>query len=288
MRKKILVSLLSVLSILCLCFNVSADTSTPSVTYKTDIEFTGAFDGNYEEITSSTVKYTASDGCHVVVELTPYSKKDTISNGKTAGALVKAEESKAELQTAFDEIKNADEVVDFAPVLEGTGKNFGIEDSCMVISNLFDITTYSYKDTGSGSEYNEEHNHSRLYNIKLTTDSLQYFMALIHYDAATDTWEVVPGAKVTGEARDTLTFTFDENSPFAIVSCGAKGSCQLGYKGTKETGTDGRKVENTSSGKYFIANSKTGVYFTYLLIGLLIISLTLNVYFVLKQKENKK
>lgn len=297
MKKKLAITLLSLLSIICVCFGVSADAATPSVTYKTDISVVpGSFEG-YSDISGdiktgtikdtaiTTVDYKAKDGCDVHIELTPYSSVEDMDDDKTGDELTKAQAAQTELKEAYNQVKNANEVTDFAPVVKGYGQNFGIEDTCMIVSNLFDVTTY----VDEGGSHSDTYDHTRLYNIKMTTDSLQYFMCLLHYNGTN--WEIVKGAKVTGEDKDTLTFEWKDGSPFAIITCGAKGNCQLGYKGNKDAGTDGydkRRIGNTGYGRYILGNSETGIDVTYILIGLLIISMIFNVYFVLKSRENRR
>lgn len=265
MKKKLSITLLSLFTIVCMCFGVTADTTTPSVSYKADIGIIGGeTDGK-----SDFIEYEAEDGCEVNIVLTPYSFRENIES----------EESKKEMEVAYKQVSEAEEVTDFAPVLKGYGMNFGIEDTCMLVSNIFDITTYVHEH----GTHDESYNHKRLYNIQMTADSLKYFMALMHYDYDTDTWEIVPDAHVTGNNQDILTFTFDECSPFAIISCGAEGNCQLGYKGVKDT----------SAGKDYVAPSChcllhiNGVCYCWILIILLVLSLIVNVYFVLKKRQDE-
>lgn len=258
--------LLAIFILFGICCGISADTTTPSVSYKSDVTIIGGeTDGK-----SQYLEYVADDGCDVNLVLTPYSFKDNIEN----------EQSKKEIEIAYKQVTEADEVTDFAPVLRGFGGNFGIEDTCMIVTNVFDITTYVHEH----DSHDESYNHKKIYNIQMTTDSLKYFMCLLHYDYETDKWERVPDAKVTGENNDTLTFSFDECSPFAIVSCGAEGNCQLGYRG----------VSDTSAGKDYVGSNCmcllhfNGVCYCWILIVALVISLIFNVFFILKSKQDKE
>lgn len=252
MKKKVVVTLLTVFMLFSLCFSVNAE-STPSVSYKSDVSLIGGSNDGRND----TISYYAEDGCYVTVKLTSYMFKNSIEE----------EQSKIEIEQAYQEISNAENVTDFAPVLKGYGRNFGIEDTCMIASNIFDISTTHVGSSHDGS------NHRRLYNIQLTADSLKYFICLLHYDYANDKWEIVKDARVTGEYHDILTFSYDSCSPFAIISCGAGGSCQLKYRGVVNTGSNG-PVSETIKPTYF-----------YVLLAALVLSTIFNVYFILKTKK---
>lgn len=203
---KKVVSIIFSLLLICSFFTVSADTFVPSVGFKHDIQFEQPEEQYDEEgrlviVTdySSNISYIADDGCSIEIVLTPFAYRNTIAK----------EQSRNEIEIAMETIQNAKSVTDLLPVL---GEKVDSKD--LVVSNLFDITVYeTHVDDHDSSTY-----HGNLYNIKLTSATLKNFEALMHYDADNNVWELVEDAKVTGEEKDTLTFTYDNASPFAIVT----------------------------------------------------------------------
>jgi hypothetical protein len=114
-----------------------------------------------------------------------------------------ADEAQQEIEKAYEDIKaNADltkMVADLAKVAEDKK----IEKENLAVSQLFDI---SEEDCASHTD-----GHGTV-TIHLTAD-LKNFVALLHKTDAG--WVVVNSAKVTG--ADTVSFSVDELSPFAIV-----------------------------------------------------------------------
>ena len=161
----------------------------------------------------------------------------------------------------------------------------------MVVSNLFDVSTYHSPDG-----HNETVDHRKVYNLKVGADALEYFMYLIHYDAEKDIWEIVPGAYVSGENRDILTFSYDCCSPFAIITCGVKGNCQFDYACAINasgddykfpvTGVVGNNANNNGSCNCLLHLG--GHCYCYIVLILLVISLIFNVYFILKSREEDR
>ena len=281
--KKISITLLTLLILVGTTTSIFADPTnspfTPSVETKEDVKIPDGIDYKH----SSYIQYKSDeDECMVDVVVTPFSHRDEIANPFNDELNL---QSQAELQEAYESIKSKEEVVEFAPVLKGRGKEFSILDECMVVSTLFDVSTYHE------GEHDPHADHRKVYNLKVGADSLKYFMFLLHYDAETDKWEVVPGAQVTGKNKDTLTFSYHCCSPFAIITCGAEGNCQNEYCAL---GPDGKPYDNPTTGVNDPNAGKCncllhfgGHCYCYIPIILLVISLIANVYFILKNKQDE-
>lgn len=282
--KKLGVALLTLLITMCVSTSAFAQSFTPSISYKNDVAVIGGqttADGY-----SSYIEYISEDDdCAVDVVITPYINKDHIKDTFTG---VKNEESIAELEEAYESITGQNEVTDFAPALIGKGLPFDIEDTCMVVSNVFDVSTYH------DGPHDDSVDHRRVYNLKIGADSLEYFMYLLHYNAQEKTWEIVHDAHVSGKNRDTLTFSFDCCSPFAIITCGAKGNCQYDYACAINAGGDDYKFPVTGVNSKNNSNNCNcllhfgGHCYCYIILVLLIISLIFNVYYILKRKEDDR
>ncbi len=132
-----------------------------------------------------------SDECDATLAVTAYSQRNTLSaDGKTA------------IETAYTEIKSANDVSSLNADLAALAKSKEIKGTNLAVSDLFDVS-YIGCDTHNG--------HGKV-TVKLSAETLKNFVGLLHY--ANGEWELVAGATVSG---DEITFTVDSLSPFAIV-----------------------------------------------------------------------
>lgn len=102
------------------------------------------------------------------------------------------------IDAAYTSVANATDVVQLNSGLTAIAEKSNLATTDLAVSDLFDV--YATKE-GMGSA-----------TITLKSDTFKKFVALLHYTDGK--WEIVEGAKCTG---DTLTFTTDDLSPFAVV-----------------------------------------------------------------------
>lgn len=132
-----------------------------------------------------------SKDCDADLVITPYSKRDTLAAaGKTA------------IEAAYNEVKSADNVAALNADLAALAKSKDIGAKNLAVSDLFDVSYTGCNDHGT---------HGKV-TIKLKAETLENFVGLLHYNNGK--WELVSNAKAEG---DTLTFSVDSLSPFAIV-----------------------------------------------------------------------
>lgn len=202
---KKIVSLFFTLLLMTSYFHVNADVFVPSIGSKHDVDFDaeGYSDEDNYTVTindeNSVISYIADDGCNVEIVLTPYIYRHTIAS----------DASKTEMEEAMESIQNAASVGDLHESLQER-----VDIRKLVVSNLIDITVYVHL----GQSHDQNVNHKHLYNIKLSAEALKNFEALLHYNYETKEWELVEDAYVSGVNKDTLTFTFRDASPFAIIT----------------------------------------------------------------------
>lgn len=140
-----------------------------------------------------TVSY--EDGsCNPKVVVTPYSERDTLE-----------EEKEEDMNEAYDEIAANKNLSGLCSELSSVAAAKNIPVSRLAVSDLFDISAYHYGD----------HDFCGSITVKVGTEALRNFVALLHRDAD-GTWEVVPGVIVNVE-EGTITFSADDFSPYAIV-----------------------------------------------------------------------
>ncbi len=108
-----------------------------------------------------------------------------------------AEEQK-EIEAAYDTVAKASNVTELNSGLTAIAEQNKVETKDLAVSDLFDV--YATKE-GMGSA-----------TITLKSESFKNFVALLHYTDGK--WEIVEGATCKD---DTLTFTVDSLSPFAVV-----------------------------------------------------------------------
>ncbi len=132
-----------------------------------------------------------SADCDATLVVTPYSKRNTLSS-----------DAKTAIEAAYTSVKSANDVSTLNADLAALAKSSEINSKNLAVSDLFDV---SYIGCDDHSEHGKV-------TVKLKAETLKDFVGLIHYKNGK--WELVSGAKVEG---DTLTFSVDSLSPFAIV-----------------------------------------------------------------------
>lgn len=277
MLKKLSIILTTGLLLFTIVTPVTADDSyVPSITAKDTVVIAGGKDENGQEVTPTTTAagtielgYTSSDGCDVKLVLTPYSKRSTITTNHpftNTDSNNRAEESLSEINNAWSQIQAKDKVVDYAPIMKEVAEDKGIDEDDLVTKDLFDITIYH-----SGENDSNPNLHNRIYNIQLTTEALKNFVALLHYKSD-GTWELVSDARVTGDNKDILTFSFDSCSPFAIIVKKTDGQGTGGSTGTTDKDSS---VPNTAVRVVdTIRNASVASYFLWILLVILAIVVT--------------
>lgn len=177
--KKVLASTLALMLVLALSVSVFA---------------TGVFVKSPTLDKAPTVEdFTAeSDNCATEIVVTAYGKRAELDNA-----------AKTAIETAYSEIQAAADVTKLATDLTKVAADKNVETENLAVSDLFDVSQNGCVD----------HTGHEAFQIKLSADTLKNFVALLHKTA--DGWVVVEDAKVVD--GDTLTFSVDSLSPFAIV-----------------------------------------------------------------------
>ena len=135
------------------------------------------------------------EDCSAQLKITPFSQKETLPevDGKN-------------LEDAYNDIISAPNITVLTPELKDLADDLGLPGQNLAVSDLFDISLDDCTHTENG--------HSN-FSIKLNAETLENFVGLMYkHDGE---WKVVGDAKVTGDDKDTLTFSTDEISPFAII-----------------------------------------------------------------------
>ena len=130
--------------------------------------------------------------CIYDLEITPYEERADLTP-----------EAKQEIEQAYEEIKANDDLTKLTADLTKVAEDKKIEVENLAVSQLFDI---------SEIECGEHPDHGTI-TIHLTSDALKNFVALLHKTDAG--WVVVSSATLVD--AETLKFSVDELSPFAIV-----------------------------------------------------------------------
>ncbi len=135
-----------------------------------------------------------SEECEAEIIITPYSQRETLD-----------EESQDEIEAAYAEIKASDDLTVLNADLAALAASLGIAGTDLAVSDLFDMDYINCNHV----THRDEHGNFR---ITLEADTLANFVGLLHRNEGT--WELVKGAVANG---DTLSFSIDDFSPFAIV-----------------------------------------------------------------------
>ncbi len=144
------------------------------------------------EIKDFETEIPVEDNCNYDLAITPYEDRADLTD-----------EAKQEIEKAYEDVKANADLTKLVPDLTKVAEDKKVEKENLAVSQLFDI---SEEDCASHTD-----GHGTV-TIHLTAD-LKNFVALLHKTDAG--WVVVKSAKVTG--ADTVSFSVDELSPFAIV-----------------------------------------------------------------------
>lgn len=132
-----------------------------------------------------------SEDCEAKVVITAYADRATLSQAK-----------KDALEDIYEAVA-AGKTDALADVFAKLAADKKVDAKKLAISDLFDISNTDC----------DGHNEHKGFSIKLNAETLKNFVGLVHYKDGK--WEVVADAKVVD--GDTLTFSVDSLSPFAIV-----------------------------------------------------------------------
>jgi len=126
------------------------------------------------------------------------------------------DENRSAIDDAYVETQEAEGHLEtLTPQIEDKAVEAGVPIEECKVTDVFDLTYYRLTDT-----WRKSHDHGKI-NVKFTADRLKNFVGLMHRNKGK--WETVMDAKITGEARDTLTFSATDLSPFAVVTWGDEG-----------------------------------------------------------------
>ena len=190
--KKALISILtSILVITGICIPVFGDTDAfvPSITVREDVKLV------------SDPEIVEPDECVYELVVTPYIYKD----------LIEAEESREQLEIAYQSIISVDDVSQLNPSeITDVAHRLGVETEDLVVRDLFDVTMYHRE---------KSLNHSQAVHVKnvqftVETQDLENFVCLLVY--AKGRWNVVKDVSVLKD-KNLLNVLTEELSPFALV-----------------------------------------------------------------------
>ncbi len=136
-----------------------------------------------------------SDDCDAVIVVTPYSERETLPD------------KGAELEDAYDDIKNTEDVSKLNEDLAALAQEKEIPGADLGVSDLFDISM-----TGCDEKVHEEENHGG-FTVTLEAETLKDFVGLMYRDDEGN-WVLVKDVVVEG---DTMTFHLEHFGPYAIV-----------------------------------------------------------------------
>lgn len=188
----------------------------------------------------SMFRYTREDGIDAVLILTPYDERQTIIYDK----------SRSEISIAHGEVEEAEGALDtLTPGVREKAAEAGTTVEACWVSEIFDLTYYLIL-----PDYVQSDDHGK-FQITVGRDKLRNFVCLLHrYNGV---WKVVPDAKVVGENEDTLEFSAEIFSPFAVVVWGDEGGSGISPK--------------TSDGSFTFAAYAAGVILSMAAVGYVLI-----------------
>lgn len=140
----------------------------------------------------------SNDACTAKVVITAFADRHTLDDA-----------TRQQMEKAYNDIVNATDLANLNADLAALAKSLKIDSDKLAVSDLFDL---SYV----GCSEHEGHGY---FTVTLKPETLKNFVGLLHLKG--DNWELVKDAKVKG---DTITFTAEEFSPFAIVVDTSAGS----------------------------------------------------------------
>lgn len=133
------------------------------------------------------------NSCEARIVVTPYADRDELS-----------EDKKEEIDGAYDEISENENLVDLCAPLAGVAESLGVDSLHLAVSDLFDISCY----------HEGDHDYCGTITITLSSETINHFVALLHRNEGS--WEVVSNVTVDRDAC-TISFSLEKFSPFAIV-----------------------------------------------------------------------
>lgn len=133
-------------------------------------------------------------GCTGVLDIVPYSERDTLSD-----------EHRKLIEKAYEEIVDTEDLTSLNTDLSEIAADKEIEGDDLAVSDLFDMVV-----TGC-----DDHDGHIGFDIVLKANTLDKFAALLQMNEG-GKWELVKDAKVTGNGEQ-LEFSVDILSPLAIV-----------------------------------------------------------------------
>ncbi len=134
-----------------------------------------------------------SHDCFAKLVITAYIKRDTLPDDK-----------RALIEKAYDEIVKSKDLSELTSDIKAYAEKAGVPVSALAVSDLFDVSYYAC----------ELHNEHGKFFITLKADTLKNFVGLMHLSE--NGWVMVDDAKVDSK-EETLTFSADDLSPFAVV-----------------------------------------------------------------------
>lgn len=141
-----------------------------------------------------------SEDCTAELVVTPYKDRATLPADKLA-----------EIEKVYGIIASGVDLTSLNSQFKSFVAGLGLIASNLAVSDLFDVSYYNCNN----------HDYHGFFRIKLSADTLKRFVGLLHYNNGV--WEFVENAKVLPDG-ETLEFSIEEFSPFAIVVDTSKGS----------------------------------------------------------------
>lgn len=189
MKKVLKTLVISMILITGISLPVFCDTYVPSITVRDEIDLT------------SDPKIVEPDDCEYELVVSPYIKRDQIE----------AEQSQKELQEAYAQVYEVDDVSKLEPVrITEISHELGVNTEDLVVRDIFDVTIYHREE----SESHSEDLHDQKIYFEIETQGLSNFVCLLVYHDGE--WKVVEDVEVLNDENKLKVLT-EELSPFAIV-----------------------------------------------------------------------
>lgn len=134
-----------------------------------------------------------SADCTAELVVTPYKERNTLP-----------EKALSDIETAYKLIAKTKDLTSFNAEFASFVAAKGLRAINLAVSDLFDVSYYNCN----------THDYHGAFRIKLTADTLNRFVGLLHYKDGE--WEFVKNAHVLPDG-ETLEFSIKEFSPFAVV-----------------------------------------------------------------------
>lgn len=141
-----------------------------------------------------------SEDCEAKLVVTPFKDRDKLPA-----------EIRALIEKAYQIIASGIDLTSLNAKFAAFVAGLGLKGSDLAVSDLFDVTYYNC----------DTHDYHGYFRIKLNSDALRNFVGLLHYHNGE--WEFIENARVLPDG-ETLEFSVEDFSPFAIVVDKSKGS----------------------------------------------------------------